>query len=130
MILILDENLSPTVADELNRIGYSARSFRNLGWLGLSDDVWLPLASQIPNAIVLTSDLNIFRRERQRTRIIDHSVGIIFLTGANDPVESKAALVISTCSSLEHIHKNVPRPFAWFLYPDGQLLDNLDGERL
>ena len=130
MILILDENLSPSVANELHRTGYPASSFRDLGWLGFSEEIWLRLASQMPDTLILTCDLNIFRRERHRSRIIDNSVGIVFLTGANDPVESKAALIISTCSSLEHIHKNVPRPFAWFLYPDGQLLDNLDGEKL
>ena len=130
MILILDENLSPSTADELNRIGYTAHSFRNLGWLGSSEEVWLPLASQMSDTLVLTCDLNIFRRERQRSRIIDNSMGMVFLTGANDPVEDKIDVIISSCRALEYVHENVPRPFAWFLYPDGQLLDNLAGERL
>ena len=130
MILILDENLSPSATDELNRIGYTAHSFRNLGWLGLYEEVWLPLASQMSDTLVLTCDLNIFRRERQRSRIMDNSMGMVFLTGANDPVEDKIAVIISSCRALEYVHVNVPRPFAWFLYPDGQLLDNLDGERL
>ena len=130
MILILDENLNPLVADELTRNGYPATSFRDLGWLGFPDDIWLPLASRMPDTLVLTCDLNIFRRRRQRSRIMDNGVGLIFLTGANELTEAKTALIISICELLSQIHLNVPRPFAWFLHPDGRLLDNLNGERL
>jgi predicted nuclease of predicted toxin-antitoxin system len=130
MILILDENLSPTVADELNLNGYPATSFRNLGWLGFSEEDWLPLISQMSDTLVLSCDLNIFRKGLQRSRISENRVGIVFLTEANEPVQAKTALVISSSVALENIHENVSRPFAWFLYPDGRLLDNLDGVRL
>ena len=52
------------------------------------------------------------------------------MTGADEPRESKMRLIVSSYSELEELHNNTPRPFAWFLYPDRQLLDNLDGERL
>lgn len=130
MILILDENLNPLVADELTRIGYPATSFRDLGWLGLPDDIWLPLASRMPDSLILTCDLNIFRRGRQRSRIIDNDVGLVFLTGANETTEAKTTLIVSSCRLLSQVHEDTPRPFAWFLHPDGRLLDNLNGERL
>ena len=130
MIFLLDENLSPAVADELNRLGYQARSFRDLGWLGVPDEVWLPRSAQMTDVLILTCDLNIFRKEQQRPGITSTGVGIVFLTGADEPRESKMRLIVSSYSELEELHNNTPRPFAWFLYPDRQLLDNLDGERL
>lgn len=130
MILLLDENLSPVVAEELNRLGYQALSFRDLGWLGVPDEVWLPRAAQMTDPLILTCDLNIFRREQQRPGITYNSVGIVFLTGVDEPRESKMRLIVSSYSELEELHNNTASPFAWFLYPDGQLLDNLDGERL
>ena len=130
MILLLDENLSPSIANELNRIGYPSISFRDIGWLGMPDEVWLPRAAQIADSLVLTCDLNIFQRETQRPIITFAGVGIVFLMGADEPRESKMRLITSSLPELEELHDNTPRPFAWFLYPDGQLLDNLDGERL
>lgn len=130
MIFLLDENLSPTIAGELNRLGYRAQSFRDLGWLGMPDEVWLPRAGQMPDTLVLTCDLRIFTKGRQRPGIVSGSIGIVFLTGADEPTESKMRLITSSLAELEELHNNTPRPFAWFLYPDGRLLDNLEGERL
>ena len=130
MILLLDENISPTVADELNRIGHTAYSFRNLGWLGISDEYWLPRAALMTDSLVLTCDLNIFRKQHQCSRIINNIVGIVFLTSVNESVENKRRLVISSWGILEALHDNTPRPFAWFLDTDGQLQDNLEGRRL
>lgn len=130
MIFLLDENLSPTIADELNRLGYQAQSFRDLGWLGTSDEIWLPRARQMADPLVLTCDLRIFTKGRQRPGIVSGGIGIVFLTGADEPTESKMRLITSSLPALEELHNYMPRPFAWFLYPDGRLLDNLDGERL
>ncbi len=86
MILILDESISPQVPDALRQQDYDARSFHNLGWLGDADVVWLPKAGQITDSLVLTCDLNIFRKQHQRSRIINNIVGIVFLTSVNESV--------------------------------------------
>ena len=130
MILLCDENISPVVVEEVNRLGYMAQSFRDLGWLGVSEDRWLPLAAEMTDILILTYDLNIFRKYQQRPGIVSNNVGIVFLTAANETFDSKMRLITSSLPELEELHNNTPRPFAWFLYPDGQLLDNLDGERL
>ena len=80
--------------------------------------------------LILTYDLNIFRKHEQRPGIVSNNVGVVFLTAANETLESKIRLITSSIPELEELHNNTPRPFAWFLYPDGRLLDNLDGERL
>ena len=130
MILLFDENISPVVVEEVNRLGYTALSFRQLGWLGASDGRWLPLTAWMKDILILTYDLNIFRKHEQRPGIVSNNVGIVFLTAANETLDSKIRLITSSLPELEELHDNTPRPFAWFLYPDGQLLDNLDGERL
>ena len=130
MILLCDENISPVVVDELNRMGHAAQSFRDLGWLGVSDEQWLPLASQMTDTLTLTYDLNIFRNHQQRPGIVSNNAGIVFLTAANETFDSKLRLITSSLAKLEELHNSTPRPFAWFLYPDGELLDHLDGERL
>lgn len=130
MILLCDENISPLIVNEVNLLGYTARSFRDLGWLGASEDRWMPLAAQMTDTLILTYDLNIFRRDQQRPRIVNNNVGVVFLTGANETFDSKISLITSSLPALEKLHSNTSKPFAWFLYPDGRLLDNLDGERL
>ena len=62
--------------------------------------------------------------ERLDVNLIDPSYGI------NETLDSKMRLIISSLPELEELHNNTPKPFAWFLYPDGRLLDNLDGEKL
>ena len=130
MILLCDENISPVVVDEVNRMGYAAQSFRDLGWLGVPDERWLPLATQITDILILTYDLNIFRKYQQRPRIMNSNVGIVFLTAANETFESKIRLITSNLPKIEELHNNTPRPFAWFLNAEGQLQDNLNGDRL
>ena len=130
MILLCDGNISPLIVEQINRLGYVALSFRDLGWLGASEERWMPLASQMADTLILTYDLNIFRRDQQRSRIVNNNVGVVFLIAANETFSSKIRLITSSIAELEELHNNTPRPFAWFLYPDGRLLDNLDGERL
>lgn len=130
MILLCDENISPLVVDELNQMGHAAQSFRDLGWLGVSDEQWLPLAARMTDTLILTYDLTIFRNHQQRPSIVSNNAGIVFLTAANETFDSKMRLIVSGLAKLEELHNNTPRPFAWFLYPDGRLVDNLDGVRL
>ena len=118
------------MVDELNQMGHTARSFRDLGWLGVSEEHWLPLAAQMADTLILTYDLNIFRKYQQRPRILNNNVGIVFLAAANEIFDSKMRLKTFSLEELEELHNNTPRPFARFLYPDGRLLDNLFGERL
>ena len=44
--ILIDEDLSPTIAQKLWPLGYDATSVRDRGWLGLKDWELLPLLTQ------------------------------------------------------------------------------------
>ncbi len=130
MILLFDENLGREIPEELNWRGFDARSSRSMGWLGKSDVDWLPEAGRIANSLVVSCDRTMIRKRDERQAIVDNNIGIVFLTSGEETVDNVVKLLSSNWSLLEHIHLNAPRPFARFLTPDGQLLDEYDGRGL
>lgn len=130
MILICDENLGTRVPDSLNLMGRSALSFVNLGWLGLDDVLWLPLAGEIEDSLVLSCGRQIVKKPRESAAIRSNNVGIVCLTDGEQPVADKVRLVLESWSLLEELHLNTPRPFARFLTPEGELLEKFNGLRL
>ena len=130
MILLCDENLGRFIPEELNWKGYDARSSRSLGWLRKPDVDWLPEAGLIADSLVLSCDRMMIKRRDERQAIISNNVGVVFLTSGEEPVEDVVRLLSANWSLLEQVHLNTSRPFARFLTPDGQLLDEYDGRRL
>ena len=130
MILICDENISPQVTETLRQLGYDARSFRDLGWLGQSDLIWLPMAGQISDSLVLSRDRSMLNKRREYRAIIDHNIGIVFLTSGQQEQESLIPLIADSWALLEELHYNTPRPFIRFLTNTGNLRQRLHGREL
>ena len=130
MISLCDENMGTRVPVALNLMGYSAVSFADLGWLGLPDVEWLPLAGAIDDSLVLSFDRRIVRSQKEKAAIIGSNVGIVCLTDGEQPFTDKVRLVAESWNLLEELHLNTPRPFARFLTNDGQLLIEYSGSRL
>ena len=127
MILICDENVGTQVVEKLRQRGYDALSFRNLGWLGESDVVWLPKAGGISDAIVISRDRSMLDERAELQAIIDHNVGIVFLTGGQLTIERMAQTLAENWAQLEELHNNTPRPFIRFLTSSGNLRQRLHG---
>lgn len=127
MILICDENVGTQVVEKLRQRGYDALSFRNLGWLGESDVVWLPKAGGISDAIVISRDRSMLDERAELQAIIDHNVGIVFLTGGQLTIERMAQTLAENWAQLEELHHNTPRPFIRFLTSSGNLRQRLHG---
>ena len=127
MILICDENVGTQVVEKLQQRGYDALSFRNLGWLGESDVVWLPKAGGISDSIVVSRDRSMLDERAELQAIIDHNVGIVFLTGGQLTIESMAQTLAENWAQLEELHNNTPRPFIRFLTSSGNLRQRLHG---
>ena len=127
MILICDENVGTQVVEKLRQRGYDALSFRNLGWLGESDVVWLPKAGGISDSIVISRDRSILDERAELQAIIDHNVGIVFLTGGQLTIERMAQTLAENWAQLEELHNNTPRPFIRFLTSSGNLRQRLHG---
>ena len=128
MILICDENVGTRVVGNLQRRGYDALSFRNLGWLGQSDVVWLPKTGQINDSIVISRDRSMLDESAEIQAIIDHNVGIVFLTGGQLTAESMEQMLVENWAQLEELHHNTPRPFIRFLTTTGNLRQRLHGQ--
>ena len=127
MILICDENVGTQVVEKLQQRGYDALSFRNLGWLGESDVVWLPKAGGISDSIVVSRDRSMLDERDELQAIIDHNVGIVFLTGGQLTIERMAQTLAENWAQLEELHHNTPRPFIRFLTSSGNLRQRLHG---
>lgn len=127
MILICDENVGTQVVEKLRQRGYDALSFRNLGWLGESDVVWLPKAGGISDSIVISRDRSMLDERAELQAIIDHNVGIVFLTGGQLTIERMAQTLAENWAQLEELHNNTPRPFIRFLTSSGNLRQRLHG---
>ena len=130
MILLFDENLGRGIPEELNWRGFDARPSRSLGWLSRPDVDWLPEAAQIADSLVLSCDRMMTRKGDELQAIVDNNIGIVLLTSGEETVGDVVQLLSANWSLLEQLHLNTPRPFVRFLTPDGQLLDEYDGQSL
>lgn len=130
MILFCDENISPLVAQALNARGFGARSFRDMGWLGVADVDWLTYVGQETDVLVFTCDIGMVRNRGERSAIVHNRVGIVFFTSSEEPADKIIDVLTSNWERLEEIHTTAPRPFAWFLTPDGQMMEEHNGQRL
>ena len=130
MILICDENLSSRISDALQQRGLDARSFKSLGWLSDDDSVWLPRIPDISESLVVSRDRMMSNRPGELNAIVANNIGIVFLTGGQQPVESVIELLSNSWSLLEELHNNTSRPFVRFLTTDGKLRQRLHGRGL
>lgn len=130
MILVCDENVGPQVVEKLRQRGRDALSFLDLGWLGESDVVWLPKAGQINDSIVISRDISMLNQRAELQAIIDHNVGIVFLTGGQLTAEKMAQTLAENWAQLEELHHNTPRPFVRFLTTTGNLRRRSHGRGL
>lgn len=127
MILICDENISPRATNALRHLGYDARSFRDLGWMGLPDLNWLPMAAQISDSLVLSRDKMMLDEPAEIRAIIDNNIGIVILTSGQQPWETLFRLIADSWELLESLHNNTPRPFARLLTTEGNLRQQWHG---
>ena len=130
MILVCDENVGPLVVEKLQQRGCDALSFRDLGWLGESDVDWLPKVGQISDSIVISRDISMLGKDDELQAIIDHKVGIVFLTGGQLTVEKMVQTLAENQAQLEELHHNTPRPFVRFLTTTGNLRRRSHGRGL
>ena len=62
--------------------------------------------------------------------IVDNNVGVVFLTGGQQPVDSVIELLANSWTILEELHSGTPRPFIRFLTTTGNLRERLHGRGL
>ena len=61
----------------------------------------------------------------EKQTIIDHRVGIVFLTTGEENTSNQLKTLLKRWDTLELLHETVPRPFARFIRPNGHMTDKL-----
>jgi len=89
MIIYIDENLPPQLAEGLNKLqeplnkrnktDFHVRSIKIDFCEGVKDETWIPLAGQ-QNAIAITRDFKIQTTRHQKTLCKEFGLGIIFFS--------------------------------------------------
>jgi len=91
------------------------------GWLGVDDDKWLRTAGR-KGWLVFSANKKMLLVPHERQAIIDHKVGIVFLTSGVEHNRRVLWLLLHRWQWLLDWHQLEPRPFARFLTPDGRRL--------
>ena len=119
MILVCDEDVGISVPEALQRVGLTVFSFKELGLLGKDDVEWLPRAG-VDRWLVFSCNKRMLAVPRERAAMIEHKVGIVFLTSGYEQRASMLRLILNRWDWLQRIDAGVPRPFAFFLSPKGR----------
>lgn len=120
MILFCDEDIGTRVPDALRLVGYKTFSMRQKGWLSKDDVDWLTKAGQ-SGWLAFSSNKRMLKVERERATIIREKVGIVFLTSGEEHLPKVLWLLLVKWPWLEYIDETEPRPFAFFLAPNGRV---------
>lgn len=124
MILFCDEDIGSRVPKALQLVGLNVIPSVQQGWLGKKDRVWLPEVGR-NGWLAFSCNKRMLRVPEERDIIIREKVGIVFLTSGEERLPNTLRLLLNKWSWLEHIDQAVPRPFAFFLYPNGQVRKKL-----
>ena len=93
------------------RAHYHQQSVTDVTWLtDVGRQGWLAFSC---NKRILTV-------QEERETIIREQVGIVFLTSGQEYAASVLRLVLNRWQWLEDIDQHVPRPFVFYLYPNGR----------
>ncbi len=119
MILLCDEDIGTRVPDALRLVGYKTVSMKQKGWLSKEDTDWLTKAGQ-SGWLAFSSNRRMLTVPHERATIIREKVGIVFLTSGDEHPPKVLWLLLVKWPWLEFINDTEPRPFAFFLYPNGR----------
>ncbi len=129
MRLLCDEDTGTGVPRALRHVGYDAISQYDMTWGGHKDKDWLPRAGEL-GLLVFSSNKKMLAVPLERQLIIDHKVGIVFLTTGIEHTPAVLRLLLAKWEKLELLHATEPRPFARFLSPSGRFADRYRGLQL
>jgi hypothetical protein len=98
------------------------------GWLGRDDQEWLRIAGR-KGWLAFTADKKMLTVPHERQTIIDHRVGLIFLTNGEEHSDQVLRLLLNKWKWIQQVNE-LPRPFAKFLSLAGRTSDQYKHYRL
>jgi hypothetical protein len=137
MVIYLDENLPPQLAEGLNKLqeplnlrlktNYEVRSIQSVFGRGVKDEEWIPRAGQ-EKAIAITRDFKIQTTRHQQKLCEENGLGIFFFTGIMSGL-TYWQLVKALIEKWENIIKTISEnqtPFAFRVTQRGSKFERLD----
>jgi hypothetical protein len=118
VILFCDEDVGTSVPSALRGVGLPALWTHKLNWRGKTDVDWLTIVGR-KGWLVLSYNKKMLLVPDERQVIIDRKLGIVFLTKQLPP-PTLLRLLLQKWRALEVIDAT-PRPFAYFLSPNGRV---------
>ena len=120
MILLCDEDVGSGIPRALEAVGYNAQALVDIGLGGRPDTEWLAIAGA-RGWLVYSHNKRMLAVEYERQAIIDHKVGIVFLTTGEERTANQLRMLLNRWPALEYLDANTPRPFARFIRPNGRM---------
>ena len=119
MILFTDEDIGTSVPRFLRSIGLDIRCLIDEMPGGTPDVDWLADIGQ-RQWLALSCNRRMLNINRKRQAIIQHRVGIVFLTSGQAQRVVLTRLILNKWSWFERIDATIQRPFAFMLPPNGR----------
>lgn len=120
MILYFDEDVGTRVPKALKLVGLKVVGAVSSGAISEPDIQWLGRIGE-KGWLGLSCNKNMLDVPEEKDSIIYNSVGIVFITSGNLHPKDKLLLILRKWQWLEAIDLGVNRPFAFYLYPSGQI---------
>lgn len=125
MIIYIDENMPPQLAEGLHILQYplslkenlevEVKSIKTVFGAGIKDEDWIPLAGQ-QGACIITQDFNIQRTRHQKALCQEHQLGLFFFRPPSKTGLSYWEMVemcIEKWPQILKIARREERPFAY-----------------
>jgi hypothetical protein len=125
MIIYIDENMPPALAEGLNLlqkpenvragIEIEVKSIKATFGKGCKDEEWIPIAGE-EGACVITQDYNIQRTRHQKALCEEHKLGMFFLrppSKAGFSYWQMVELLVKEWQEIVKIVRKEKRPFAY-----------------
>ncbi len=122
MILLCDEDVGTGIPHALEDVGYRAHALVSIGLGGRPDTEWLRIAG-LRGWLVFSHNKKMLAAEHEKRAIIDHKVGIVFLTTGEERTADQLRMLLNRWPALELLDAATPRPFARFIRPNGRMSD-------
>ena len=129
MILLCDEDVGTGVPNALHAVNLQAHSIVSAGLIGAPDTRWLEVAGD-RNWLVVSRNKRMLRVEDERMAIVANRVGIVYFTDGDMSPAAMLRLLLNKWNALEVLDRDLPRPFARFLSPNGRISASHRGLRL
>jgi hypothetical protein len=120
--LFFDEDAGTAIPEALRRIGIPDIAYvapTQTIVKGTPDEIWLPWVGRTGH-LVFSCNIGILLADAQRSLLIEHNVGAVFLSTGQEYTRDVLKLILNQWEWLEEVDAYWPRPFAFLFTITGR----------